>query len=149
MSDFETNLNTVLTDTFNSILKYEETSLKTISSIPVTVTEVHIIETIAKKGDSTTVSEIASSLGIAASTATVAIKKLVSKGFVSKVPCAADGRRSIITLTEFGKRVDRAHSIFHRKMVRNISSGFSDEEKSILLNAVNKLSVFFKKKVEA
>ncbi|MGE4484559.1 MAG: MarR family winged helix-turn-helix transcriptional regulator [Oscillospiraceae bacterium] len=149
MNDFETNLNNMLVDTFNYILKYEEMSLKTISSVPVTVTEVHMIEAINKMGGKVTVSEIASVMNIAVPTATVAVKKLESKGFVTKVPCIDDGRRTIISLTPFGQRIDKAHGIFHRKMVRNISSGFLDSEKDILLTAVNKLSKFFKEKVEA
>ena len=149
MNDFETNLNNMLVDTFNYILKYEEMSLKTISSVPVTVTEVHMIEAINKKGGKASVSEIASVLNIAMPTATVALKKLESKGFVTKVPCTDDGRRTIISLTPLGQRIDKAHGIFHRKMVRNVSCGFLDSEKAILLTAVNKLSEFFKEKVEA
>lgn len=149
MTEFELNLNDILVDTFNLILKYEENSLKAISGTTLTVTEAHIIEAIARRGESTTVSAIASSLGVAVPTATVAVKKLESKGVVLKVPCTKDGRRLIVTLTELGKKLNRAHGIFHRRMVKNISEGFSEGEKEILLSAVKKLSVFFKEKVEA
>ncbi len=149
MTAFENNLNDILVDTFNYILKYEESSLKTIADIPVTVTEAHMIEAISKKDGGSSVSDIASDLSIALPTATVAVKKLQNKGFVSKVPCSDDGRRFIVSLTELGKKVDKAHRIFHRMMVRNISKQFSENEKIILLAAINKLSTFFKDKVEA
>lgn len=148
MDDFERSLNDLLVDTFNYILKYEETSLKAISEVPITVSEAHMIESIAKSGGSSTVSNISAFLGIAMPTATIAVKKLESKGFVSKVTSVEDGRCSIITLTDLGKKVDRAHSIFHKRMVRNISNNFNEKEKNVLLSSIEKLSGFFKNKVE-
>jgi len=149
MRDFEINLNHVLVDTFNFILKYEETSLKKILNIPVTITEAHIVDAVGKRFDmKSTVSEIANVLGVSMPTATVAVKKLERKGFVLKSPCGVDARRSIISLTDMGKKIERAHRVFHEKMVRNISRQFNGDEKDILLKAITKLSAFFKEKVE-
>ena len=149
MTEFESSLNDLLVDTFNSILKYEEASLRAISGASITIAEAHTIEAISKLGDSTTVSQIATLLDVAMPTITVAIKKLESKGLVAKVPCVEDRRRFIITLTQAGQKINRAHSIFHKKMVKNVSRNFTDEEKDILLTGIQKLSVFFKGKVEA
>ena len=150
MDDFEKSLNHVLVDTFNSILKYEESSLKKIVRVPVTITEAHIIETIgSQENEETTVSEIAFMLNISMPTATVAVKKLESKGFITKAPCARDGRRTIISLTDMGKKINRAHGLFHKRMVRNISRQFQETEKDVLYRAVMKLSDFFKERVEA
>jgi len=149
MDTFEKSLNHVLVDTFNYILEYEESSLKKIVSVPVTITEAHMIEAIgAQKNEKTTVSELASVLNISMPTATVAVKKLERKGFVDKVPCENDGRKAIISLTEMGKKVDKAHRLFHRRMVKNISNQLKDDEKEVLYRAVMKLSEFFKEKVE-
>jgi len=150
MDDFEKSLNYVLVDTFNLILRFEESSLKKIVSVPVTITEAHMIEAIGtQENEETTVSEISSFLGVSMPTATVAIKKLESKGFIKKAPCEKDGRRTIISLTEMGRRINKAHSLFHRRMVKNISNQFQDVEKDVLYRAVTKLSEFFKNKVEA
>jgi len=150
MDDFEKSLNHVLVDTFNMILKYEESSLKKIVSVPVTITEAHMIEAIGtQENEETTVSEIASLLSISMPTATVAVKKLESKGFIKKAPCVRDGRRTIISLTEMGKKIEKAHRLFHKRMVRNISNQFPEAEKDILFRAVTKLSEFFKEKIEA
>jgi len=150
MDDFEKSLNHVLVDTFNMILKFEESSLKKIASVPVTITEAHMIEVIgAQENEETTVSGVASMLNVSMPTATVAIKKLESKGFIKKEPCAKDGRRTIISLTDAGKKVNRAHQLFHRRMVKNISSQFPEAEKDLLFRAITKLSEFFKEKVEA
>ena len=150
MNAFEQSLNHLLVDTFNYILKYEETSLKKTLSVPVTITEAHMIEAVGnQENQETTVSGIASLLGIAMPTATVAVKKLEHKGFIKKIPCANDGRRTIISLTELGKRIERAHRLFHERLVKNISRQFADAEKEVLLHAVKTLSEFFKEKVEA
>jgi len=150
MDDFEKSLNHVLVDTFNLILRFEESSLKKIVSVPVTITEAHMIEAIGtQENEVTTVSEISSFLGVSMPTATVAIKKLESKGFIKKAPCEKDGRRTIISLTEMGKRIDKAHRLFHRRMVKNISNQFQEAEKDVLYRAITKLSEFFKDKVEA
>ena len=146
--DFEESLNNVLVDTFNNILKFEELSLRGIAPIPVTIGEAHMIEAIGRQGGATTASELSGRLGIALPTATVAVKKLERKGFVTKLPCSDDGRRNIISLTESGQRVDKAHRLFHKRMVRNISRNFLDSEKEILLSAIVKLDKFFKVKVE-
>lgn len=148
MTEFELHLNDLLVDTFNFILKYEESSLKSLASMPVTVAEAHIIEAISKKGGQTNATEIASSLGVAAPTITVAVKKLEKKGLVSKTPCTKDGRRFIIGLTPLGKKVHRAHGVFHKRMVRNIGRNFSGQERDTLLSAIKKLNLFFKGKVD-
>jgi DNA-binding MarR family transcriptional regulator len=147
MESFEANLNTLLVDAFNYVLRYEEQSLKSIASMPTTVTEAHILEVVGKRADMITVSEIASALHIAVPTATVAIKKLENKGLVTKTTCADDARRTLISLTPQGKRVDRAHNLFHLSMVSNISVEFTDDEKEVLLRAIQKLNSFFKVKV--
>ena len=150
MDEFEKSLNHVLVDTFNMILKFEESSLKKIVSVPVTISEAHMIEAIgAHENAETTASEISSVLGITMPTTTIAIKKLESKGFIKKAPCATDGRRTIISLTDMGKRVNKAHNLFHRRMVKNISNQLEEDEKDVLYGAVVKLSEFFKDKVEA
>jgi len=149
MNDFEKSLNHVLVETFNYILKYEEISLKKLLDIPVTITEAHMIEAIGtQENDETTVSKLASFLNIAMPTATVAVKKLESKDFIKKVPCEKDGRRTIISLTDMGKRIEKAHRLFHEKMVKNISRQYIDAEKEVLLKAVTTLSEFFKEKVD-
>ena len=149
MDDFEKSLNHVLVDTFNLILKYEESSIKKITDVPITITEAHMIEMIgAKDNEETTVSEISSSLHISMPTVTVAVKKLESKGLITKAPCLMDGRKAIIRLTDSGKKIERAHRLFHMRMVKNISRQLPDAEKETLFRAVTKLSDFFKEKIE-
>jgi len=150
MDDFEKSLNHVLVDTFNFILKYEEISIKKITDVPITITEAHMIEAIGnRENEETTVSDIALMLSISMPTVTVAVKKLETKGFITKTTCAKDGRRILIGLTEKGKRIERAHRLFHTGMVRNISRQLPEDEKEVLFKAVNKLNTFFKDLLKA
>lgn len=149
MNAFEESLNSLLVDTFNNILKFEEKSLRSISGMSVTVTEAHILEAIGKNGGSASVSEISALLRVTLPTVTVAIKKLEQKGLIEKAPCLRDGRRSIVSLSELGKKLDRAHGIFHHKMVKDISRGLTEDEKTVLLSGIRKLATFFQEKVEA
>jgi len=150
MDNFEKSLNDVLVETFNSILKLEESSLKKIVSVPVTITEAHMIEAIGmQESKEATVSEIALMMNISMPTVTVAVKKLESKGFVKKEPCSKDGRRAIISLTEMGKKIDKAHGLFHKRMVRNISNQFQETEKDVLYRVITKLNEFFREKAGA
>jgi DNA-binding MarR family transcriptional regulator len=150
MDAFEKSLNHVLVEVFNLILKYEERMLRKALKVPLTITETHTIEAIGRRKDKeTTVSDIASLLSVSMPTATVAIKKLESKGFIKKDSCEKDGRRTIISLTGLGRRIEKAHHLFHESMVRNISNQFIETEKVVLLQTINKLNDFFKEKIEA
>ena len=150
MDNFESTLNTVLIETFNHILKYEEVSLKKVLDVPVTIAEAHMVEAIgSQEHKEATVSKIATLLGIAMPTATIAVKKLEKKGFIKKASSEKDGRCSIISLTDMGRRIEKIHHLFHEKMVRNISNQFLSNEKETLLSAMEKLNDFFKERVEA
>jgi DNA-binding MarR family transcriptional regulator len=146
MNPFESHLNTLLVEIFNSILKYEERFLKRMYNFPITVSEAHIIELVGRHSEPS-IGQLAALLGVTPPSATVAIKKLERKGFLTRTQSAADGRRAHISLTEVGKRIDRIHSLFHRQMVRNISSQCDEAEKKVLLGAVQKISQYFKENI--
>ena len=148
MDNFETSLNDLLVDTFNAILKYEEKSIKSLSDVAVTVGEVHILEAVARSQHPPTLSELAGRLGVALPSVTVAIKKLEQKNLATKTGCADDGRRWRLSLTALGQKTYRAHELFHRRMIKTLSDGFSAVEKDILLKAMGKLRLFFAQKAE-
>jgi len=150
LDDFEKKLNDLLAGIFNSILRYEETAIKNELNTLVTIAEAHMIDAVSKQEDKEiSVSNLASLLNLAVPTVTVAVKKLENKGFIKKIPCDKDGRRMIISLTDAGKRIERAHHVFHAKMVRNISRQFIESEKEQLLKVITALMEFFKEKAEA
>jgi DNA-binding MarR family transcriptional regulator len=150
-ADFETQLNDLLVDTFSTILKYEAAALTSFMGMSLTIGEAHMIDAIARLGEKAkaTVSQIAAYTQVAVPTATIAIKKMEQKGYVTKVPSDSDGRSVWIQLTDQGRVIDRAHTIVHQKMVRDVSSQFAPEERGVLLRAINQLNQFFARETKA
>ena len=147
MESFESRLNTLLIETFRDILKVEELILHK-NNLSISINEVHLIEAVRKGSDgSNTVSEIAADLRIALPSVTVAVNKLVDKGYLKKEKSSEDGRSVKVTLTREGEKIYRLHRYIHLKMVRAASSEISDQEKDTLLIGVKNLDEFFKKKM--
>ncbi|MCL1923644.1 MAG: MarR family transcriptional regulator [Propionibacteriaceae bacterium] len=150
-ADFELQLNDLLVDTFSTILKYEAAALTTFMGVSLTIAEAHMIDAIARLSEKAkaTVSQIAAHMQVAVPTATIAIKKMEQKGYLTKVPSDTDKRSTWIQLTDQGRVIDRAHTIFHQKMVRDVSSEFAPEEQGVLLKAINRLNEFFSQEAKA
>ena len=92
MEDFSSTLNEILVEVYHNILKMEEQTLKNMGNVQLSINEMHLIESVGKKGDSgLTVSELASALRITRPSATVAVNKLEKKGYVEKRNCENDG----------------------------------------------------------
>lgn len=147
METFENRLNKLLIETFRDILKVEELILQK-SDPNLSIGEVHLIESVRNgENRSRTVSEIASDLRIAVPSATIAVNKLVKKGYLIKEKSSEDGRSVHILLTHEGEVIYRLHSYFHLKLVRAAAEDMTKEEKDALLIGVRNLDDFFKKKV--
>jgi len=149
VTQLEQSLNLLLVETFRNILAYEEKSLRGMLGGPVTIREAHIIEAIGEAQGDVSVSQIAASQEIAVPTATVAIQKLEAKGYLRRIPSKKDARITLVTLTESGARVCRAHRLFHQKLVHSMTLEFSEEEEGVLYRAVEKLNGFFRSRIEA
>lgn len=148
MDSFSSQLNAILVDTFNNILKFEEDLLKQSTNIDLSINEMHLIEHVGKnKNDGRTISDLAQSLNITLPSVTVAINKLAKKGYVKKEKSLTDGRVVYVRLTDKGLRIDKIHQYFHVKMVKDISKEMTDEEKEVLIHGMEKLNGFFKKKL--
>ncbi|MGI5891932.1 MAG: MarR family winged helix-turn-helix transcriptional regulator [Bacillota bacterium] len=146
--DFAIQLNDLFVDTFRIILKVEEATIKKMDSLDLSISELHLLEAIGRKKDQKkTISDIALHLGVTLPSVTVAINKLVKKGYVVKKRCEEDGRIVFVSLTRLGHKVDLAHSYFHAQMNRKISLGLNEEEKRVMLIAMDKLNGFFKQKL--
>ena len=75
-------------------------------SIDLSINEMHMLEAVGKgeRTNTETISEIAEDLGITLPSVTVAINKLVKKGYVEKLRGEEDGRIVYVTLTKQGKK---------------------------------------------
>lgn len=148
MKPLEEQLNDLIVDAYRSILRVEETILKRSDNIDLSINEMHMLEAVGKgKNKPKTISEIAEDLDITLPSVTVAINKLVKKGYVEKLRGEEDGRIVYVTLTKQGKKIDSVHRYFHESMVRSIISGMSEQEQQVLYQGILKLDLFLKKKI--
>ena len=148
MKPLEEQLNDLIVDAYRSILRVEEAILKRSDSIDLSINEMHMLEAVGKgKNKPKTISEIAEDLGITLPSVTVAINKLVKKGYVEKLRGEEDARIVYVTLTKQGKKIDSVHRYFHESMVRSIISGMSEQEQQVLYQGILKLDLFLKKKI--
>jgi len=143
-------LNDMLVAVYNKILQVEEEFLQNGLGAGLTIREMHLIEHVGKTGaEGITLSEIADLLGVARPSATVSVRKLEQKGFLIKAGDVLDGRVTRVTLTREGRKVYMHHMRFHMLMVRELEGGLSEEEKSVLVQAIRKLDSFFQKSMGA
>lgn len=147
MDSYAVRLNAVFVDTFRLILKVEEKSIRNTEKINLSISEMHLIEAVGKGEEGRSVSEIAAVLGVTLPSVTVAINKLVKKGYVRKGKNSKDGRSVSVSLTRTGRKMHSVHRHFHEQMARRATAGFSEQEKVILINGMEKVNAFLKQKI--
>lgn len=149
MDAFSRELNDLLTDAFWSVLKIEEQAANMLAHGDLSISELHLLEAVSKdETQGRSISALAADLKITLSSVTIAVNKLVKKGYVEKIRSEVDGRQVFVKLTKMGRKVNAGHLYFHENMVRNVSGDMSDEEKEILVRAMKNLNKFFKQKLE-
>lgn len=149
MKPFEEQLNEVIVDTYRSILRVEENILKRPDQTDLSISEIHMLEAVGKGKDRRrTISELAEVLNITLPSVTVAINKLMKKGYVEKVRGEEDGRIVYVSLTRQGRRIDSAHRYFHESMVRSIIRDMTESEMQALYKGVMKLDTFLKEQLK-
>ena len=140
MKPIEEQLNEVIVDTYRSILRVEENILKRSDQTDLSISEIHMLEAVGKGKDRRrTISELAEVLNITLPSVTVAINKLMKKGYVEKVRGEEDGRIVYVSLTRQGRRIDSAHRYIHESMVRSIIRDMTESKMQALYKEVKKL----------
>lgn len=143
MDNFFTKLSEMLQEVYYNILKLEEYAIKSTGAIQLSISEMHLIEVVGKGGSlGVTISKLAKELKVKSPTVSVAVNRLCQKGCIEKKVCEKDARVVRVSLTHEGRRVDTFHKLYHRKMVHKISEGLTEQDKGVLLRAINKLNDF-------
>lgn len=144
---FEQEFNDLIVDTFRIILKAEEAVLQKIGGAALTIAEMHLIEAVGRGHEQgRTVSEMAQELGITLPSVTVAINKLIKKGYLLKQKSERDARAVLITLTPQGEEAEELHRRFHVQMIQNISEELTDGEKKLLAKGAARINGFFQRR---
>ncbi len=141
MNDYEKEVNTLLLDIYDKILVTEEKALNKGIFKDISVGEMHTLEGIGLYGNKT-MSETAATLGITTGTLTVAIDRLVRKGYVERRRDLRDRRVVRIQLTKKGKLAFRMHNKFHTLLVDRLTSPLDDHEQQLLLDMLRNISGF-------
>ena len=132
----------LLSGTFNSILRIEEQSLDNRLTHGLTITEVHTIVAIGLH-ERNPMNVVAARLGVTLATLTTAVRKLAGKGFVERSRAEDDRRKVLVSLTEKGRQVLRAHNLFHHQMIDEALAGLTEEEERVFAEALSKVKAFF------
>ena len=137
------NLNDLLVETFNSILRIEERSLR---SNPLTeglsISEIHTLCSVGLH-ERNPMKVIAERLNVTMATLNAALNRLEKRGFVLRGKNEQDRRQVLVGLTVKGRKVVRVHDAFHRKMVDNALADLTDDEADAMARAVANLKRFF------
>lgn len=145
-------LNDLLVEAYSSILKIEEQNIAKATSLNLSISEIHLIEAIEKNtqqdNKGKTISELSEIMKITLPSVTLAINKLVKKGYVTKTRSEEDGRVIFVKLTDRSKKVARVHRHFHRRMVEAVIKDLTDEEFKAMVSGLVKLNKFLNEKIQ-
>lgn len=136
-------LNEILVSLFNSVLKMEEKALRESANQNLSLTEIHTLVAIGAD-KAKTMSQVAASLKISVGTLTVAINKLVTKGYVERFRVEEDRRIVKVKLTEAGISAVKEHERFHHNMVGEAVSNLDEDQRQLLLKSLDNIYDFFK-----
>lgn len=135
--------NNILVKLFNQILFSEEQTLRQKIGNDLSMKDIHIIEAIDVCKNQFTAGSVAKQLNITLGTLTIAINRLVTKGYVVRKRVSDDKRKVQLSLTEKGIEVNKIHQNFHRQMADNVLKDLNKTEQDILIHTLNKISEIF------
>ena len=150
MQSNKEQLNHFLVVTFNTILRLEEKTLESLTNNNLSISEVHLLETIFEtmKKDENTATNIAHAAGITLGSLTTAVKTLEKKGYLVRERDESDKRIIHIIPTPIAVFVNDQHRKFHEKMVEEIVANLSIKEEEVLMEALSKVQSYFRGQIK-
>lgn len=137
----------MLSKTFNSIQYVERASLSNRLTEGLSISELRTINAVGLY-ECNPMKVIAERLNVTLATVTVAIDKLVRKGFMRRIRSEVDRRQVLVKLTTKGRKAYRANDAFHRNMVDTALADLSPEEERAFLLGLEKIKEFFDNEYE-
>lgn len=136
-------LSELMVDIFYNIVDVEEKICTQGAFADLSITEIHTIKAIGidkpKK-----MSQVAMDLDITVGTLTIAINRLVKKGYAERIKIKEDRRVVQIQLTQKGKLAYKVHEEFHSDIILTMIEGLEKNEEEILMKGLNNISKFLK-----
>lgn len=134
-------LNKLISEAFNDLGRVEQNALKDSGFEDISVNEAHTVDAIGQY-TSKNMSDVASRLEITVGTLTVSVNHLVKKGYVQRRKSEADKRMVMLSLTEKGRQLFKAHQRFHLELVKSLIVDLSEYEAEMFIEALNSLNGF-------
>lgn len=141
MTEQEMEMADCLVRIFENVIITEEMSLQKGYFPELSLAEMHTLDAIGPY-EARTMTETASILGITTGTLTVAIERLVRKGFVERKRDDKDRRIVRVSLTREGKVACRMHGKYHRVLAKRALEPCNEEEAKLLLRMVHDVDEF-------
>lgn len=126
---------------FDNVLITEEKALSKGYFADLSIAELHTLDAIGPY-EARAMSETASRLGITTGTLTVAVDRLVKKGYVDRNRDTKDRRVVRVHLTRRGKLAFRMHTKFHALLVRRIMEPLNSEQQEILTKMIRNIDQY-------
>ena len=137
-------INELLVEVFNHILSIEAETLRN-RGVKLSMNEIHVLEAVTKTSEPT-MTNISQRLRVTVGTLTTAINRLVEKGYVKRQRELEDKRKVLVSLTKSAVEVLKLHDEFHEEMLDAVFKDMNLEEDELLLQSLEKLSEYFKRK---
>lgn len=144
MSNHET-VNEILVRLFANILDIEEKCLRVGDFSDLSISEMHVIDSIGVK-EERTMSDTAKDLKVTSGTLTTAVDNLIKKGYVERRRSLEDRRVVKIKLTEKGMDAFKSHEDFHKDLVISALQQLDSNEETLLIKVLSNIDVFFNHK---
>ena len=133
MKGFAAQFNQLFGELYECVKKSEQETLPGHQKLPLSAGEFHLLEQIDQTPEGViSVSELAKRLQVAKPSASVAVNKLLRKGFVEKAPSRRDGRSILVSLTHQGKLACAYHSYCRRQHFAQRSHAYTEEEQGCM-----------------
>ena len=140
--DLNESVNEFLVGIFHDIMDIEAKAIITSEFKDISNNDMHIIEVIGIEAPKN-MSTVAKALSVTTGTLTIAMNSLVKKGYVERVRSQTDRRVVLLSLSVKGRKAFEYHKAFHTKMVNATVDRLTDEEKSLLVIALQNLKNYF------
>jgi DNA-binding MarR family transcriptional regulator len=134
-----TNLNTLISYLSDLI---EEVLSKTFNSYDIedlTQQQLHYLQVIVRLHNPT-ITELSRELKLTKPTVTVLVDKLVSRGYVRRVPSDSDRRVTHLHIDEKGKIIEQLRTLAYKQLEKRIGSELNEAEIAILTDILKKLA---------
>ncbi len=148
MDPFNATFDRLLTATYRSVVRVEAAMLRSLSGSDLSISEMHMLESIGKGPAGSTITDIAQDQGITLPSVTTSVQRLHRKGYVIKEKSARDARCVRVQLTDKGRRAEIAHRFFHRQMVKSIMRDMPQDEREALMRGLQKLDAFLRERAD-